>query len=123
MNVGIGYVVLYMNDTKQAAKFWTETFGFEIKKTVKVGTKQVITVGASNSQTNFELVPLSLMSDNPYNLNLGIPSICLHVDNLQQEHARLTKLGANVSEINDMAGIESMSIIDLEGNAFAIIQR
>lgn len=123
MNVGIGYVVLYLNDTVAAAKFWADTFDFEIKKEVQVGEHKVITIGAENSETNFELVPLGLMADNPYNLNLGIPSICLGTDDLHAEHKRLTNLGVNVSEIADHGGRESFAVIDLEENAFAIAQR
>lgn len=116
----IGYVVLYMKDTVKAAEFWQTYFNFEVKNEVDAGGHKVITVGAVDGQTNFELVPLALMTDNPYNLNLAIPSICLSTDDLQAEHIRLTKLGANVSPITDHGGRDSFAIIDFEENAFAI---
>lgn len=118
--VNIGYVVLYMNDTEKAAEFWQTYFDFKIKNVVDAGEHKVITIGAADGQTNFELVPLALMADNPYNLNLGIPSICLNASDLQAEHMRLTKLGANVSPIADHGGRDSFAIIDFEQNAFAI---
>lgn len=120
--VKIGYVVLYMNDTQKAAEFWQTYFDFVIKNVVDAGEHQVITVGAVDGQTNFELVPLALMADNPYDLNLGIPSICLSTDDLQAEHQRLVKLGANVSPIADHGGRDSFAIIDFEENAFAIAE-
>lgn len=118
--VNIGYVVLYMKDTEKAAEFWQTNFDFVIKNEVAAGEYKVITVGAKDGQTNFELVPLALMEDNPFNLNLGIPSICLSVDDLEAEHKRLTALGANVMSIENHGGRRSFAIIDPEGNAFAI---
>lgn len=123
MSVGIGYVVLYLNDTEKAAEFWTKNFEFEVKNTVEAGEHQVITIGAVNSQTNFELVPLALMADNPYNLNLEIPSICLYTDDLEIEHTRLEQLGVTVTPIEDHGGRNSFAVIDLEENAFAVVQR
>ncbi|WOO88631.1 VOC family protein [Mollicutes bacterium LVI A0078] len=120
MSVGIGYVVLYVNDTEKTANFWTTNFGFEIKNEVAAGEHKVITIGATDSQTNFELVPLALMEGNPFNLNLGLPSICLNTDDLQAEHERLTSLGVNVTEISDHGGRMSFAVIDEDGNAFAI---
>lgn len=123
MSVGIGYVVLYVSDAEKAASFWTTNFEFEIKNEVLAGEHKVITVGATNSQTNFELVPLALMEGNPFNLNLGLPSICLTTDDLQAEHKRLTDLGVNVTEISDHGGRMSFAVIDDEQNAFAIAQK
>lgn len=123
MNTNIGYVVLYLNDTLKGADFWTTMFDFEVKKEVDANGHKVITVGAKDGQTNFELVPLALMADNPYNLNLGIPSICLLTDDLRVEHQRLSELGANVLEISEHGGTESFAVLDYEQNAFAIAQR
>lgn len=123
MSVGIGYVVLYMNDTVKAAKFWQDTFGFEIKNEVAAGEYKVITIGAVDSQTNFELVPLALMADNPYNLNLDLPSICLYTNDLQAEHDRLTSLGTNVTSIEDHGGRQSFAVLDEDQNAFAMVER
>ncbi len=123
MSVGIGYVVLYVNNTADVSKFWQDAFNFEIKNEVEAGTEKVITIGAKDSQTNFELVPLSLMGDNPYNLNLGIPSICLYADNLEVEQARLKSIGVNVSEIADHGGRNAFTVIDCEQNAFAVVER
>ncbi len=123
MNVQIGYVVLYLENPQDGAKFWQDHFEFEIKKVVKAGEYEVITVGAKDSQTNFELVPLALMADNEFNINLGIPSICLLTDDLQSEHDKLQMLGANITEITNHGGKDSFAIIDNEGNAFAIAKR
>ncbi len=121
MSVEIGYVVLYVNDTNAIANFWQQAFDFEIKNEVEAGTEKVITVGAKGGQTNFELVPLSLMADNPYNLNLGIPSICLYADDLQAEHNRLKEIGIEVSEIADHGGRNAFTVFDSEKNAFAVV--
>lgn len=123
MSVGIGYVVLYVEDTVKTAEFWKKTFDFEIKSEQDANGFKVITIGAKGSQTNFELVPLALMADNPYNLNLGMPSICLYTDDLQVEHQRLTKLGTNVTEISDHGGRMSFAVIDEDSNGIAMVQR
>ncbi len=123
MNTSIGFVVLYLNDTIKGAEFWTTMFGFEVKKEVDANGHKVITVGAKDGQTNFELVPLALMANNPDNLNLATPSIGLLTDDLSTEHGRLKQLGADVFEISNHGGIESFAVLDYEQNAFAIIQR
>lgn len=88
-----------------------------------IGDNAVITVGSKTGNTNFELVPLELMKDNPYNLNLGIPSICLTTQDIRKEHARLTSINANITEIVNHGGKETFSIMDEEGNAYALIAR
>ncbi len=123
MNVQIGYVVLYLEDTLAGAKFWQDNFDFVVKNEVEAGEHKVITVGAQDGQTKFELVPLALMENNPFNINLEIPSICLLTDDLESTHASLTEGGANVTEIADHGGKNTFAIIDSEGNAFAIAQR
>lgn len=122
MSVEIGYVVLYMKDTEQAAAFWQTNFDFKVKKEQEVGPHKVITIGTVEGQTNFELVPLALMENNPNNLNLAIPSICLHTSDLQAEHERLTALGVRVTDIADHGGRNSFAIFDAEDNAFACVE-
>ncbi len=123
MNTQIGYVVLYLNDTNEGAKFWNKYFNFVTKNSVSAGNHDVITVGSKDGQTNFELVPLAIMEENPYNINLGIPSICLLCDDIKLEHDRLKNLGAEVTAIEEFGDKISFAIIDNEGNAFAIAQR
>ncbi len=123
MSVGIGYVVLYVEDTVKTAEFWSKAFNFEIKSEQDANGLKVIAIGAKDSQTNFELVPLALMADNPFNLNLGMPSICLHTDDLEAEHQRLSDLGINITDINDHGGRMSFAVIDDAGNGIAMMQR
>lgn len=122
MKAEIGYVVLYLKDTQAGAKFWTDNFDFIIKKEVEVGEFKVITVGTKTGTTNFELVPLGLMEDNPHGLNLAIPSICLRVDNLEQTYAELKSKGVEVSPIEDHGGMLTFAVIDSESNAYAVLE-
>lgn len=122
MQTTIGYIVLYVPDSNLASKFWIDTFGFEIKKQATFNGHKVITVGALNSQTNFELVPLELMADNPDNLNLAHPSICLTTADLNLEHQRLSKLGIKTSEILKHGETNTFAVFDCFDNAYAIIE-
>lgn len=89
MNIAANYVVLYMDDTITAANFWVEQVGFYEMKRIEFNNHYIITVRSKNQTTCFELVPLKLMEDNPYILNLKMPSIALSTPNLEQTRQHL----------------------------------
>ncbi len=120
--MNLNYVVLYMENTELAKDFWVEKIGFEVKKCTEVGAAKVYTVGKKGNNTNIELVPMSLMENNPHELNLGTPSLCFKTNDLQAEHNRLTESGVKVTAIMDHGGMQVFTFFDAEEKAFAMTE-
>ncbi len=117
------YLVLYLNDTKAAAKFWMDNFNYVIKETIDAGGFDILTIGSEDSDANFQLVPLKLMENNPNNLNLETPSICFYTDDLEKTHKKLQSQSVKVSDIMNHGGMNTFAFFDLENNAFAMVEK
>jgi len=120
MAIRVNYVVLYVNDVALCRDFWVNRVGMIEKECVEVGEYSVVKVGFADQDFSFELVPLGMMADNPYGLDLATPSIALHVDDLEAARDRLIEKGVEAMEIGDHGGILSFAFSDPEGRWFAV---
>jgi hypothetical protein len=77
-------------------------------------------VGFEDQYFSFQLIDLSLMKDNPDNLNLGSSSIMFKVENLKQVHKKFVENNVEVSDINEYQGITNFTLFDNEGNGYAV---
>lgn len=118
----VGYVVLYVNDSEACKNFWTEKVGMQVKETTKVEQNTVYTVGFSNQNFSFELVPLDLMKDNPHGLDLATPSICFSVKDIPAEHKRLNDKGVKTTEITQRGDKGNFAFCDNEDRWFAVLE-
>ncbi|MFM8998868.1 MAG: VOC family protein [Actinomycetota bacterium] len=116
----VGYVVLYVNDAEACRAFWIDRVGMVEKARKEAGPFIIVRVGFADQPFAFELVPLEMMRDNPFNLDLATPSICFHVDDLAGMRATLVARGVEATEIDDHHGTESFSFPDPEGRWFAV---
>ena len=116
----VGYVVLYIKDPEACRRFWVEQVGMVEKKRTVAGIFTIVQVGFADQPFAFELVPLEMMKDNPYGLDLATPSICFHVDDVASTRAKLVARGVPASEISDHAGTPSFAFSDPEGRWFAV---
>ena len=116
----IGFVVLYVNDSDECARFWTQQVGMVQKGSKQAGPFSIVRVGFADQDFSFELVPLELMKDNPSGLDLATPSIAFHVDDLDQARARLVAAGVPATEVGAHTGIPSFAFPDNEGRWFAV---
>ena len=66
------------------------------------------------------LLPLAMMTDNPYGLDLATPSIALHADDLEAARAQLVDRGVTAMEIGEHSGVRSFAFSDPEGRWFAV---
>jgi lactoylglutathione lyase len=80
----------------------------------------VVQVGFANQDFSFELVPREMMKDNPDGLDLATPSICFHVDDLEQTRAALVSRGVAATEVGDHHGLRTFAFPDPEGRWFAV---
>ena len=118
----VGYVVLYVTDPIASFQFWCEKIGMVEKGRKQAGSFEIVQVGFTDQAFAFELVPLELMKDNPFNLDLATPSIAFFVEDLVSMHQHLKAQGVEVSEINEFSGMRSFGMTDNEQRPFAVIQ-
>ena len=116
----VGYVVLYVTDAAACRRFWVEQIGMVEKRRSEAGIFTIAQVGFADQPFAFELVPLELMKDNPDGLDLAMPSIALHVDDLEATHAALTGRGVQASDVGEHEGTPSFAFSDPEGHWFAV---
>ena len=119
----VGYVVLYVTDEDACLKFWTEKVGMRLQEKTETPAGKIYRVGFENQQFSFELVPLALMKDNPHNLNLGTPSICFYVDNIDAQRAQLVEKGIQATEVSQRNGIGNFAFSDNENRWFAVLEK
>ena len=116
----VNYVVLYVNDAEICRKFWIDRVGMVEKGRNQVGEFSVVKVGFADQLFSFELVPLAMMADNPYGLDLATPSIALHADDLEATRAHLVERGVSAMEVGEHSGVRSFAFSDPEGRWFAV---
>ncbi|MEY4136764.1 MAG: hypothetical protein RL205_892 [Actinomycetota bacterium] len=116
----VSYVVLYVNDAELCRRFWLDQVGMIEKDRKQAGDFTIVQVGFADQDFAFELVPLALMADNPYGLDLATPSIALHADDLETTRAHLIEHGVEAMEIGDHGGVMSFAFSDPEGRWFAV---
>ena len=118
----VNYVVLYIDDPEACRQFWIEQVGMVEKDRKEFGDFVIAKVGFADQPFAFELVPLAMMADNPYDLDLATPSIALQADDLEGTRAQLIERGVTAMEIGDHGGIRSFAFSDPEGRWFAVTE-
>jgi len=118
----VGYVVLYVTDAEACLNFWTFKVGMELQESTQVPGSAIYRVAFKNQHFSFELVPLSLMKENPDGLDLATPSICFYVDNATKERKRLLDNGVITTEINERNGRQGFAFSDNENRWFAVLE-
>jgi lactoylglutathione lyase len=118
----VGYVVLYVNDVDACSRFWTEKLDMTVRETMQVGENTVMRIGFTDQNFSLELVPLSMMKDNPDGLDLAAPSMCFYVDNLADEHSKLRQRSVDATEIMEHLGTKNFAFSDNEGRWFAVVE-
>ena len=116
----VNYVVLYVTNPDICRRFWVEQVGMVEKDRKDVGEFSVVQVGFPDQAFAFELVPLAMMADNPYGLDLATPSIALQADDLEAVRAQLIERGVTAMEIGEHGGVRSFAFSDPEGRWFAV---
>ena len=118
----VGYVVLYVTDSEACLDFWRTKVGMELQDTTPVPGGAIYKIGFESQQFSFELVPLSLMKDNPHGLDLATPSICFYDENPTQWREQLIANGVTATEITDRNGKENFAFSDNENRWFAVLE-
>ena len=116
----VNYVVLYVTNPEACANFWIEKVGMVEKDRKSAGDFEIVKVGFADQNFSFELVPLDLMKDNPFALDLATPSIAFQADDLEVMRAKLVAAGVEAAPIGEHSGMTSFAFSDNEGRWFAV---
>lgn len=106
-----------VDDQDKALKFYTEVMGFVKKQDVPLGEFRWLTVASPEGPEDIELVlePNSNPAAKTYQAAIfqqGIPLTAFAVDDIQQEHSRLKKLGVAFTKEPTDTGPVTMAVFD-----------
>ncbi len=119
---------VFVDDQQKAHDFYTGRLGFTVKHDIPMGEARWLTLVSPENPTGTELLlePSSHPAVPPYKSALvadGIPAASLMVDDLDDEHARLTGLGVRFTLKPMDAGPVKMAVFDDTcGNLIQIIE-
>lgn len=117
-----------VDDQDKALKFYTEILGFEKKVEVPMGEYRWLTVVSSEEPDGVEVVlePMGFPPAKVYQKQLkdaGIPYTAFHVDDVNNEFERLSKLGVRFSmEPTNMGPVTIAVFDDTCGNNIQLVQ-
>ncbi|PLS32634.1 glyoxalase/bleomycin resistance/extradiol dioxygenase family protein [Carnobacterium maltaromaticum] len=119
----VGQVMLYVNDQKAAAEFWTQKIGFT--KSTEVdngdGTFSIEIAPKETSDTSFVLHDRKLVEKLHPELSLGTPSILFSASaKLETLYAEFQEKGITVGDLIEMPQMKVFNFADSEGNYFAV---
>ncbi len=118
-----------VDDQEKALKFYTDVLGFVKKEDIPLGEARWLTVVSPDDPDGTELLlePNSNPAAQAFQKALvaqGIPLTMFGVDDLEQEHARLQKLGVVFHTPPTDAGPVKIAVIeDTCGNLIQLVQR
>ena len=119
---------VFVDDQEKGLEFYTKILGFKKKNDIPLGEHRWLTVTAPDDENGVELLlePSSHPAVAPFRdamVKDGIPWNSFAVDNLEQEHLRLEKLGVKFIQppvIHE--GYSTAVFDDTCGNLIQIIQ-
>lgn len=119
----VGQVMLYVNNQKAAAEFWTQKVGFT--KSTEVdngdGTFSIEIAPKETSDTSFVLHDRKIVEKLHPELNLGTPSILFSASSkLETLYAEFQEKGITVGDLIEMPQMKVFNFADSEGNYFAV---
>jgi predicted enzyme related to lactoylglutathione lyase len=117
-----------VDDQEKALKFYTEVLGFIKKTEIPMGEHKWLTVVSPSEQSGVELLlePMGFGPAKEYQKALkdaGIPYTSFAVDNLEEEHRRLSSAGVEFSMEPKTVGAVMMAVLDDTcGNNIQLVQ-
>ncbi|QEG23835.1 VOC family protein [Mariniblastus fucicola] len=117
-----------VDDQDKAFQFYTNVLGFQTKHDIPMGKYRWLTLTSSDDENGVQLAlePAAHPAVAPFRdamLKDGIPWTSFSVDNLDEEHARLEKLGVQFTQPPTTQGGYTTAVFDDTcGNLIQIIQ-
>lgn len=121
----VGQIMLYVNNQEESVKFWTEVFGFTVKKEFNnnQGMRWIEIVPKEGVETSIILHDKDFVAKMSPGLNLDTPSLMFFTDDLDQLHSDLVNKNVTVGEIVDMPSGRVFNFADNEENYFAVMEK
>ena len=117
-----------VDDQDKALKFYTDVLGFAKKRDIPMGEHRFLTIISREQSEGPELLlePMAFAPAKVYQkalLNAGIPAISLHVEDIENEYNRLSKLGVEFSMNPTQMGPSKLAVFkDTCGNNIQLVQ-
>lgn len=113
----IKLVSVMVDEQEKALRFYTETLGFVKKTDIPMGEHRWLTVVSREEQDGPELVlePMGFEPARVYQKALyeaGIPATAFHVEDIEEEFARLRELGVRFSMEPTVMGTAKVAVFD-----------
>jgi predicted enzyme related to lactoylglutathione lyase len=117
-----------VDNQDKALKFYTDVLGFVKKRDIPMGEHKWLTVVSKEEQDGVELLlePMGFAPAKIYQKALfdaGIPLTAFHVEDVEKEYERLTKLGVTFSMKPTQMGPTKLVVLnDTCGNYIQLVQ-
>ena len=113
-------------DEEKSTKFYQDVLGLTTKERYDFDTFTLIYL--KNDQSNFELeLTVNKGREEAYTHGTGYGHLAVAVDNLEEEHARLSAMGVAVQDIVEFKGTELSAkfffITDPDGYKIEVLQK
>lgn len=118
----IGKITIYVNDQKEAIKFWTEKIGFVVKFEQAMGPNMKWVEIAPNKEefTTFVLYDKKIMKMQKPNIELSHPNIILSTMNIKDTYNQLKSKEVQVGDLMEMPYGSMFAFKDQDGNEYLI---
>ena len=118
---------LFVDDQESALKFYTEVLGVEVKHNMPMGEHAWVTVVSSSDPNGPELLlePATHRAVKPYRDSLigdGIPLAQFGVDDVREEHKRLTAMGVTFTQLPTEFEEHGIAVFDATCGTLSMIQ-
>ena len=123
MILGLGQVMLYVNDQEQAKAFWTEKMGFEVISDVNNGLRIITIAPTDEAQTSIVLHDKKKIQEMSPELHLSTPSLMFYADHVESLYEEYKAKGITVGELVSMGFGKVFNFADDEGNYFAVTEK
>jgi lactoylglutathione lyase len=120
----LGQVMVYVNNQKEAKRFWTEKAGFHVIAEEKEGDVSWIEIAPTGEgKTSIVLHDKQKIAKMSPELNLGTPSLMFFSDDLDGLYHTFSSKDITVGKIVKTPSGRVFNFADEEDNYFAVMER
>ena len=118
----LGRVMLYVNNPKAEADFWTGKVGFTLlgEQALPGGAMAYEVAPSARSETKLALFDRETVARAEPDLNLGTPSILFGSCDLRKTYDDFVAAGILTGELSNQGDAKTFNFQDPEGNWFAV---
>lgn len=120
----VGSIMLYVNNQEEAVKFWTEKVGFSLIAQEEQGPMKWYEIAPTKeAETSIVLHNKELIAQMQPELNLSMPSLMFHSEDLEQLYQDFKDKNITVGDLVSMPFGKVFNFADDENNYFAVMEK